>query len=123
MISLVGFPGSSAGKESACNAGDASLIPGSGSSPGEWIGYPFHYSWASLMAQMVKNLPAMQETWVQSLVWEDSLEESKATHSSILAWGISMDRGAYSPWGCKGSDVTERLSLSFIINMLKALKD
>ena len=55
MISLVGFPGSSAGKESPCNAGDASLIPGSGSSPGEWIGYPFHYSWASLMAQMVES--------------------------------------------------------------------
>ena len=51
-------------KESACNAGDASSIPGSGSFPGEWIGYPFQYPWASLMVQMVKNLPAMQETWV-----------------------------------------------------------
>ena len=57
----MGFPGSSAGKESACNAGDPSLIPGSGRSPGERIGYPLQYSWASLVAQMVKNLPAMQE--------------------------------------------------------------
>ena len=58
------------------------------------------------MAQTVKNPPIMRETWVQSLVWEDSLEESKATHSSILAWGISMDRGAYSPWGCKELNVS-----------------
>ena len=59
-----GFPGSSAGKESACNAGDPGSIPGSGRSPGEGIGYPLQYSWASLLAQMVRNLPAMQETWV-----------------------------------------------------------
>ena len=59
-----GFRGSSAGKESVCNAGDPSLIPGSGRSPGEGIGYPLQYSWASLVAQMVKNPPAMQETWV-----------------------------------------------------------
>ena len=59
---LGGFPGSSAGKESTCNAGDPGSIPGLGRSPGEGIGYPLHYSWASLMAQMVKNPPAMQET-------------------------------------------------------------
>ena len=58
-----GFPGSSAGKESTCNVGDSSLIPGSGRCPGEGIGYPCQYSWASLVAQMVKNLPAMWETW------------------------------------------------------------
>ena len=58
----MGFPGSSAGKESACNAGDLSSIPGSGRFPGEGIGYPLQYSWASLMTQMVKNLPAMWET-------------------------------------------------------------
>ena len=63
-----GFPGSSAGKESACNAGDPGSIPGSGRSPGEGKGYPLQYSWASLVAQMVKNLPAVQETWVQSWV-------------------------------------------------------
>ena len=71
-----GFPGSSAGKESACNAGDPSSIPGSGRSPGEGIGYPLQYSWASLVAQKVKNLPAMQETWVQSLGWEDPLKKA-----------------------------------------------
>ena len=59
-----GFPGSSAGKESACNAGDSSLIPGLARSPGEGIGYPLQYSWASQVAQLVKNLPAMRETWV-----------------------------------------------------------
>ena len=61
---LRGFPGSSAGKESSCNVGDPGLIPGSGRSPGEGIGYPLQYSWASLVARMVKNLPAMRETWV-----------------------------------------------------------
>ena len=66
-FNLWGFPGSSAGKESACNAGDSGSISGLGRSPGEGIGYPLQYSWASLVAQMVKNLPAMQETWVRSL--------------------------------------------------------
>ena len=60
----MGFPGSSAGKESTCNAGNPSSIPGSGRYPGEKIGYPLQFSWASPVAQMVKNLPAMQETWV-----------------------------------------------------------
>ena len=59
---LLGFPGGSAGEESACNAGDPGSIPGSGSSPEQTISYPLHYSWASLVAQMVKNPPAMQET-------------------------------------------------------------
>ena len=66
------------------------MIPGSGRSAGERIGYPLQYSRASLVAQMVKNLPAMQETWVQSVGWEDPLEEEKATHSSILAWRIPL---------------------------------
>ena len=64
---ILGFPGNAAGKESSCNAGDPGSIPGLGSSPGEGIGYPLQYSWASLVAQTVKNLPAMRETWVQSL--------------------------------------------------------
>ena len=64
------------------------MIPGSGRSAGEGIGYLLQYSWASDTAQLAKNLPAMQETWVQSLVWEDPLEKGKATHSSILAWRI-----------------------------------
>ena len=81
----LGFPGSSVGKESACNAGDHGLIPGPGRSAGEGPGYPPQYSWASLVAQLVKNLPAMGETWVQSQGWEDTLEKGTATHFSILA--------------------------------------
>ena len=76
------------GKESTCNAGDPGLIPGLGRFTGEGIGYPIQYSWAFLVAQLVKNLLAMQETWVQSLGWEDPPEKVKATHSSILAWRI-----------------------------------
>ena len=91
----VGFPGSSAGKESACNAEDLGSIPGLGRSPGEGNGHPLQYSWASLVAQMVKNPPAMQETWARSLGWEDPLEKEMATHSSILGWRIPMDRGAW----------------------------
>ena len=78
----------SVGKEPTYNAGDPGLIPGLGRCPGEGTDYPLQYSWAFLVAQLVKNLPAMQEIWVQSLGWEDSLEKGKATHSSILAWRI-----------------------------------
>ena len=78
-----GFSSSSIGKESACNAGDPSSTPGSGRSPGEGIGYPLQYSWASLVAQLVKNPPAMWETWVLSLGWEDLLEKGKITHSNV----------------------------------------
>jgi len=85
-----GFPDTSVGKESTCNAGDPGSIPGSGRSAGEGIGYPFQYSWASLVAQLVENPPALWEIWVWSLGWEDSLEKGKATNSSILAWR--------SPW-------------------------
>ena len=73
-----GFPGGSDGKESACNAGDPGLISGSGRFPGEGIGYPLPYSWASPVAQLVKNPPAMRETWVQSLDLEDTLEKGTA---------------------------------------------
>ena len=83
-----GFPDGSVGKESACNAGGAGLIPGLGRSPGEGVGHPLQYSWAFLVAQLVKNLLAMRETWVQSLGWEDPLEKGKATHPRILAWRI-----------------------------------
>ena len=83
--SYMGFPDSSVGKEAACSAGDLGSIPGSRRSSGEGIGYPLQYSWTSLVAQLVKNPPAMWETWVQSLGWEDPLEKGKATHSSILA--------------------------------------
>ena len=84
----VGFPDSSVGKESACNMGDPGLIPALGRSTGEGIGYPLQYSWASLVALLVRNLPAMWETWVRFLGWEDPLEKGKTTHSSILAWRI-----------------------------------
>ena len=77
---------------------------------GEGIGYPLQYSWASLVAQLIKNLPAMWKTWVQSLGWEDSLEKGKSTHSSILTWRIPG--GPWSPWGHKESDTTERLPLT-----------
>ena len=87
----MGFPGSSAGKESACNAGDPGLISGSGRSPGKEIGYGLQYSWASPVAQLVKNPPAVWETWVQPLGWEDYLEEGMVTHYSILGlpWWLS----------------------------------
>ena len=101
----MGFPDSSVGKESTCNAGDPSSVPGLGRSTGQGIGYPLQYSWASLVAQLVKNPPAMWETWVQSLGWEDLLAKGKATQSSVLAWRI--------PWGHKEFDMTERLSLFF----------
>ena len=64
------------------------MIPESGRSPGKGVGYPLQYSGASLVAQMIKYLPAMQETWVRSLGWEEPLEEEMATHSSVLAWKI-----------------------------------
>ena len=83
----MGFPCSSAGKASACNAGDPGSIPGWGRSAGEGIGYPLWY-WASLVAQPVKDLHTMWETWVQTLDWEDTLEKGMATHFSILAWRI-----------------------------------
>ena len=75
-----GFPDSSVGKESACNSGDPGSIPQLETSAGEGIGYPLQYSWASLVAQLVKHLPAVWETWVQSLSQGDPLEKRKATH-------------------------------------------
>ena len=64
VLFIIGFPDSSVGKESACNAGDPGSIPGSGRSAGERIGCPLQYSWASLGAQLVKNTPAIWETWI-----------------------------------------------------------
>ena len=107
-----GFPGGSAGKESACNAGDLGPIPGLGRSPGEDKGCLLQYSslenpmdytihgvaksrtrlsnfhFTSLVAQKLESMPAMQETLVRSLGQEDPLEKGTATHSSILAWRI-----------------------------------
>ena len=75
-------------KESACKVRDPDLIPGLQRSIGEGISHLLQYSWASLVAQLVNNLPAKQEIWVRSLGWDDPLEKGKATHSSILAWRI-----------------------------------
>ena len=85
IFSSTFFSYSSVGKGPTCNAGDPGSIPGSGRSAGEGIGYPLQYSWASLVAEWVKNLPAMKETWVLSLGWDDPLEKGKGTHSSVLA--------------------------------------
>ena len=109
----LGFPDSSVGKESTCNAEDHSSISGSGRSAGERIGYPLQYSWASLVAQLVENPPAVQETWVWSLDWEDPLQKGAVTLSNTLAWRIPWP--VYSLWGRKESDTSERLSLSVFI--------
>ena len=82
------------------------MIPGSGRSAEEGIGYPLQYSWASLVAQLIKNPPAIQGTWVRSLGWEDLLEKGKATQCSILAC-----RSSWTIQGRKQSDMTEQLSL------------
>ena len=96
LLLVVGFPDSSGGKESACSAGDSGSIPRLRRSAGKGIGCPLQYCWASLVAQLVKNLPAMWEAWVQSLGWDYLLEKGTATHSSILAC-IPEFRGLYSP--------------------------
>ena len=103
------------GKESACNAGDPASIPGSGRSAGKGIGYPLQYSQASLVTQLVKNPPAMWETWIRSLGWEDPLEKGKATHSIILAWRIPWT--IYSSWSCRvGHDWATFTSLHTIFS-------
>ena len=113
------FTDSSVDKEPTCNAGDPDSTPGSRKSPGEGIGYPLQYFWTSLVAQLVKNPPAMWETWVRSLGWEDPLEKGKATHSSISAWRIPWtgsilawkilptEESCYVSWDCTELDMTE----------------
>ena len=99
----MGFPRGSSWL--SANAGDMGSIPGSGRSPGEGIGYPLQYTWASPVAQMVKDLPAMRETWVRSLSWEDPLEEGMATHSSILACRIPWTE---EPGGLQSMDQSQK---------------
>ena len=108
----LGFLGSSADKESACNAGDPSSIPGLGRSTGEGIGYLLQYSWASLEAQLVKNLPAMWVTWVQSLGRENTLEKERPPTPVFLPGESRGWRSlvGYSPWGHKELDTTEWLN-------------
>ena len=109
---MVAFPGNSAGKESSCNAGDPSSISGLGRSTGEEIGYPLQYFWASLLAQMVKNLPAMGETWVRPLGREDPLEKGKSTHSVFWPGEFHGQRSLEATvHGVAELDMTERLSL------------
>ena len=95
----VGFPSRSASKESVCNAGDPGSIAGLGRSPGERIGYPLQYSWASLVAQLGKNLPAMREPWVRSVVGR-SPGEGKG-------YPLQYSGLENSPWGCRELDTTE----------------
>ena len=106
---LSNFPGSSVGKESACNAGGPGSITESGNSAGEGIGYPLQYSWASLVAPLVKNPPAMSETWVWSLVGTIPWRREKLP--TPVFWPGEF-HGLCSPWSHKESDTTERLSLS-----------
>ena len=110
IIQNKGFTDSSVGKEFACNTGDPGSIPGLRSSAGEEIRYPVQYSWASLVALLVKNPPAMWKTWVCFLGWEDPLEVGKATHS--VFWPGEF----HGLWNHKESDTTERFhSLSYRI--------
>ena len=102
------LPDSSVGKESACNAGYPSPVPGLGRSTGEWIDYPLQYSWASLVAQLVKNLPSMGETWVQFLGWEDPWRRERLPTPGF--WPGEF-HGLDSLWCHKESDMTEQLSL------------
>ena len=95
----MGFPDSSVGKESTCSAGDPVSIPGRGRSTGEGISSPLQYSWASVVAQLVKNLPAVWEIWFRSLGWGDPLEKRKATHSSTLAWRIPWNSMEFESMG------------------------
>ena len=108
LIPLKGFPDSSVGKESTCNAGDPGSIPGSGRSSGEGIGYPLQYSWASLMAQLVKNLPSQCrrpgfDPWVWDIPWR------RERLPTPVFWPGEF-HVIYSPWGRKESDTTELLS-------------
>ena len=98
------FPDSSVGKEFTCNARDLGSVPELGRSTGEGIGYPLQYSWDSLVAQLIKNLPEIQETWVESLGWEDPLEKGKLPTS--VFWPGEF-QGLYSSWGHKESVTTE----------------
>ena len=109
-IHISAFPDSSFGKESASNAGIPGWIPGLGRFPGDGIGYLLQYSWASLVAQLVKNLPAMQETWVQS--WVGKIPWRRERVPTPIFWPGEFHR-LYSLWGHKDLDTTEQLSLHF----------
>ena len=105
FLMILGFPDSSLGKESTCNAGDPGSIPGSGKSTGQGIGYKLLYSWAVLVAQLVKNLPEVWETQVRKIPWR------RKRLPTPVFWPGEF-HGLYSPWGRKESDTTEQLLLS-----------
>ena len=104
-----GFPDSSVGKESACNGGDPCWIPGLGRSTREGIGYPLQYSWASFVAQLIKNPPAMRRSWFDP--WVRKIPWRREWLSTPVFWPGEF-HGQYSPWGLKESDMSEPLSLS-----------
>ena len=115
--------GSSVGEESTWNAGNPSTIPVSGRSAGDGIGYPLQYSWASLLTQLVKNLPAMWEIWVWSLAWEDPLGQGMVTHFSNSGLENSMDyivRRVAKSWK-RGSNFHTHITWMNFINSLFAI--
>ena len=98
------IPHSSVGKESACNTGGPGSVPWLGRSPGEGIGYPLQYSWASLVAQLVKNPPAVWETWFDP--WVGKIPWRRERLPTPVSWPGEF-HGLYSPWGHKELDTTE----------------
>ena len=107
----MGFSGGSDSKESACNAGDPGSVARLGRSPGEGNSYPLQYSWASLVAQLVKNLPVVQKDCVQSLAWKDTLLQGIFLPTPVFWPGEfhgQRSLAGYSPWGPKELDTTER---------------
>ena len=112
------IPDGSVSKESACNAGDPGLIHGSGRSSGEGIGYPRQYSWASLVAQLVKNPPAMPETCVGSLGWKIPWRSERLP--SLVFWPGEF-HGLCSPWGCKEADMIKQLALSLFCELFREI--
>ena len=110
---FLGLPGGSAGKESAWNAEDPSLIPGSGRSPGEGISYPLQYSWAFLVAQVVPcKAGAWVWSWVGKIPWRREQLPTPVFLPREFQGQRSLSLVGYSPWGCKESDTTEWLTLS-----------
>ena len=116
----LGFPDGSVSKESAYNVGEPGSIPGLGRSPGEGIGCPLQYLWASLVTQLVKNPPPMRETWVPSLGEEDPLEKGMATHSSLLAWRIPWTEESGRPQSMGSQRVRDDwVTFTFKVNGLQ----
>ena len=118
----MGFHVSSVGKESAFNAGDPGSIPGLGGSPGEGIGYPLQYSWASLVAQLVKNLLTMQETWVWALGWEDSPGEGISYSLQYSGLENSVDYIVHGSGRVRHNWVTFTFSAVIIIQLVRNFK-